>query len=188
MADSFSLFCNYPALGPTLILVGDFAKPCTRFESYGNVTVLYSGSEVIGINIFDTLSSVKIRAAGLINVPGGPLSALITGLVKDRTGLSINLEESPYAIGKIIEIRENRALIDLGTEKLEAAIGFKPIGSFVIVARKDERLPSGPRAFEEAPRGLTAVVIQEAAGAGESDIGKVCYSSGQEPKISENGR
>ena len=174
----FSLFYNYRAVGDVLILVGASALTPQRWERHGNVVLIYNGNDLIGINVYETMDLLKIKAAGLLHALNKRMVTVIVDLIRVSTGLQISIADDSYVVGKVI--RTSPVLtVDCGTGPLRA-VAEKPVapGTFVIVARPEERLSFGPL-VKEITEPQTVWIVDEAYRAFENDIGRPVYALGR---------
>lgn len=104
----YRLFYDYETNGDVLFVVIDPEKKVTKTVSNGNVTAIYSGEELVGINLFEISSSVKIKSHGIIFAPSEKLLSAINPVLLNA-GLPA-LEEpksSGYRVLRIKKLEEH---------------------------------------------------------------------------------
>ena len=87
----YRLFYNRQNVGDVLFVVIDAHAYPDRSESVGEVTALYQGERLIGINLFDFGKTVKIKASGMIVSPEDVLIDAINAKLAQ-----VNLPALPY--------------------------------------------------------------------------------------------
>ena len=77
-----SLFFNYQALKDVLLIVIDNSKIADEVKRVNDVVGLYNKGKLIGVNIFNSSSYLKLKVVGLVHNPNAPLAKLIYDIIK----------------------------------------------------------------------------------------------------------
>ena len=102
---SFALFYNHLCLGDTIVMVSDFSATIKRWERKDDVVAIYDEKDnVVGINIFNTLNTLKIKALGLLHTVSKPVEEIVKDIVYEALGLEIEIEKNTYVLGKVISV------------------------------------------------------------------------------------
>ena len=141
----YSLFYNKEKIGDVLMIVFNEEAIPTKIVKEDNLVKIYKMNDLIGINIFNILDSIKIHANGLIPLPVNQLIDVINEMLVKH-----NLEPLPYkrssgfVIGKIISCmphEESEHLhilkVNVGDEVLDIVCGASNVenGEIVVVAK-----------------------------------------------------
>jgi tRNA-binding EMAP/Myf-like protein len=101
----YRLFYDYEVNGDVLFILMDPEKKVTKCVRTGQVAALYNGEELIGINVFEVSSSVKIKATGMIATPSSALIDVLNPLLKGA-----GLAPLPYCTDSGYHVAEITAL------------------------------------------------------------------------------
>lgn len=145
-----SLFYNHQAFKDTLILVADESSYPTTIEKYDDVVVLKNKENIVGINIFNSLNFIKIKANGLVHLLNEEFKKCIETIIKDYTGYDVKLVENTFLLGRVEEVKKDLYLVDIGKDLPVLASSLVPnlkIGEYVEVAWKETRLTTGHKAY-----------------------------------------
>lgn len=145
-----SLFYNHKAFRDVMILVADESEAPNRIKAYENIVILQKDDKLIGVNIFNSLEYVKIKANGLVHSVNKELAKLISTLIKDYTGYDVTVVNNTFILGRVEEVDDKRVLIDIGGSKPERAkslVSDLSKGDYVEVAYKETRLKTGHKAY-----------------------------------------
>ena len=151
MIENYSLHYCYRTIGDVLMIEIDSRKLPTRNEKVGNVVSIYSGDELIGINIFDFGKIVKIKNQGMIYLPTHSLIDVINSILANAKLPSLNYKEkSGYVVGEVNEIFEvaGGSLIVVNLKDGNCSCFAKEVGELkssdkVVVALAGSNLPNG---------------------------------------------
>ena len=110
---SFALFYNHLCLGDTIVMVSDFSATIKRWERKDDVVAIYDEKDnVVGINIFNTLNTLKIKALGLLHTVSKPVEEIVKDIVYEALGLEIEIEKNTYVLGKVISVEEKNIEVE----------------------------------------------------------------------------
>ena len=99
----YSLFYNKDLIGDVLMIVYNQGKIPNKSIKEENIVKIYSDDELIGINIFNISSIVKIHANGLIPLPANEFVDVINTLLAQHNLDKLEYKkESGFKIGKVI--------------------------------------------------------------------------------------
>ena len=151
MIENYSLHYCYRTIGDVLMIEIDSRKLPTRNEKVGNVVSIYSGDELIGINIFDFGKIVKIKNQGMIYLPTHSLIDVINSILANAKLPSLSYKEkSGYVVGEVNEIFEvaGGSLIVINLKAGNCSCFAKEVGELkssdkVVVALAGSNLPNG---------------------------------------------
>ena len=151
MIENYSLHYCYRTIGDVLMIEIDSRKLPTRNEKVGNVVSIYSGDELIGINIFDFGKIVKIKNQGMIYLPTHSLIDVINSILANAKLPSLTYKEkSGYVVGEVNEIFEvaGGSLIVVNLKDGNCSCFAKEVGELkssdkVVVALAGSNLPNG---------------------------------------------
>lgn len=145
-----SLFYNHSAFNDVLILVADESAIPDVVEEYENVIVLKEKDRIIGINIFNSLDFVKLKANGLVYSVNEALANCLEVIIKDYTGYDVKIVENTYILGKIVDIHKDKYLVEIGCDLPVLAcssLNNLNLGDYVEVVYKETRLKTGHKAY-----------------------------------------
>lgn len=173
---SFALFYNHLCLGDTIVMVSNFSATVKRWERKGDVVVIYDDkNNIIGINIFNTLNTLKIKALGLLHVVSKPVEEIVKDIVYEAIGLEIDIEKNTYILGKVISIEGKNIEVDINGNTIYCYSDSNVnIDDYVVVARNNERLPNGRLVKEVVPNDY-GFITEIAFNATDNDLGKNIY-------------
>jgi tRNA-binding EMAP/Myf-like protein len=104
----YRLFYDYAVSGDVLFILLDPEKKVETAVTKENVTALYAGEELVGINIFAISQTVKLTAKGMIVAPHRLLVAALDVLLATAGLPPLPLEEaSGYQVAKIVALEEH---------------------------------------------------------------------------------
>jgi len=120
----YYLTYNYPSCGDVLMIMFDVTASLSHFIRKGDVALLYDGPRLIGVNVFDISTLVKIKCRGVILTPP---SILITILNQkfDNEGIDVFLPSfvSGFTVGKVVDKKDDRSItVDLGSCKINVTL------------------------------------------------------------------
>lgn len=137
----YSLFYNYKLIGDVLMIVYDQEKIPTSKVEEDNVVKIYYNDTLIGVNIFNFSSIVKVKSKGLIPLPNNALIDVINTILEGH-----NIEKLPYKkesgfrIGKILSVEEHPESthlhilkVDVGSEILDIVCGAANVKENAVV-------------------------------------------------------
>ena len=137
----YSLFYNYKLIGDVLMIVYDQEKIPTSKVEEDNVVKIYYNDTLIGVNIFNFSSIVKVKSKGLIPLPNDALIDVINTILEGH-----NIEKLPYKkesgfrIGKILSVEEHPESthlhilkVDVGSEILDIVCGAANVKENAVV-------------------------------------------------------
>ena len=91
---SFALFYNHLCLGDTIVMVSNFSATIKRWERKDDVVAIYDEKDnVVGINIFNTLNTLKIKALGLLHTVSKPVEEIVKDIVYGVATYKNSLDE-----------------------------------------------------------------------------------------------
>lgn len=104
----YRFFYDYASGGDVLFILIDPEKKVDRVLTKGNVSALYAGETLVGINVFEVSKTVKITAKGMIAAPEKLLVDAVNALLC-HAGLSPLpfLEDSGFKVAKIAALEEH---------------------------------------------------------------------------------
>lgn len=173
---SFALFYNHLCLGDTIVMVSDFSATIKRWEMKDDVVAIYDEKDnVVGINIFNTLNTLKIKALGLLHTVSKPVEEIVKDIVYEALGLEIEIEKNTYVLGKVISVEEKNIEVDINGNTIYCKSNSNVNeDDYVVVARNNERLPNGRLVKDVVPNGY-GFITEIAFNATDSDLGKNIY-------------
>lgn len=140
----YSLFYNKDLIGDVLMIVYNQGKIPNKSIKEENIVKIYSDDELIGINIFNISSIVKIHAKGLIPLPANEFVDVINTLLAQHNLDKLEYKkESGFKIGKVISCDEHPESdhlhilkVDVGNEILDIVCGANnvAVNKIVVVA------------------------------------------------------
>ncbi len=87
----YRLFYNHENVGDVLFIVIDPERYPDHVKKVGEVTALYQGEDLVGINLFDFGKTAKIKASGMIVAP----EDILVDVINDKL-VNAGLEKLPY--------------------------------------------------------------------------------------------
>lgn len=145
-----SLFYNHKAFKDVLILVADESEAPNKISFFDDVVILQKDDKLVGVNIFNSLEYVKIKASGLVHSVNYELAKLISNLIKDHSGFDVVVINNTFILGRVEEIRGEDIFIDIKESQAIRAKSLVPdlkVGDYVEVAYKETRLKTGHKAY-----------------------------------------
>jgi tRNA-binding EMAP/Myf-like protein len=122
----YRFFYNHEVSGDILFILINPDKAVTRHLSSHNVTALYAGDELVGINIFNISNCIKIHSSGMICSPNkefvGAVNAILEG---EKIPPLPSLANSGYLVGKITKLEEHP--IDEKAQIVTISLGDKEV-------------------------------------------------------------
>lgn len=104
----YRLFYNYKVTGDILFILMNPEKKPDRVLEKGRVVALYSGSELVGINVFKVSEVFQLRANGIIFAPEKPLLDVINAILTEEGLAPLPLPlESGYVVARISKLEEH---------------------------------------------------------------------------------
>lgn len=122
---TYAMFYNHSHVGDVLLIVFDEAARPNEVIKNGDVVFLKKDGEVVGINIFNIGSVMKIKANGLIPIVSDEILNVINSILKNAGFEELPKKDSSgFKIAKIVEIDEHPDSehlhicdVDVGEEK-----------------------------------------------------------------------
>ena len=139
----YRLYYNHENVGDVLFIVIDGKAYPDRTVVKGEVTALYQGDRLVGINLFDFGKTAKIKATGMIVAPNDALIDVINSKLENA-----GLEKLPYCtstgyqIGEVVgkeehplDEKSNILTIKVGEKTLTTVSRYQNIevGSKIVV-------------------------------------------------------
>ena len=157
-------------------MVSSFSSQIKRWEKKGDIVVIYGeNDEIIGINLFNTLNTLKIKALGLLHNVSKPVEDIVKDIVYEAIGIDIEIEKNTYILGKVISVENKTYEVDLNGNTIYCNSDcFVNEGDYVIVARNYERLPNG-RLVKDIVNNGYGFITEVAFNATDNDLGKNVY-------------
>lgn len=126
-----SYFYNYKTVGDILMVVIKNDLHPTSKKVINDVTFIYNGDELIGINFFNISRVIKIKSQGKIVLPPKPLIDILNSLLKDISDVELAyIEDSMFVVGKILSVEEHPESthlhclkVNIGSEILDIVCG-----------------------------------------------------------------
>jgi|SRR5574344_1408748 tRNA-binding protein len=104
----YRFFYNHEVSGDILFILIHPDKMVTHHNSLHNVTALYAGEELVGINIFNVSKSIKIHSSGLIFAPNKEFVDAVNAILEgEQLSPLPYLVSSGYLVGKITKLEEH---------------------------------------------------------------------------------
>lgn len=139
-----TFYYNYILIGDVLLVSTDSSSLPTHSKSIDNVTVVYSGDKVVGINIFNFSEYGKLKTNGRILLPPNSLVDIVNLKIAPFGIEPIDyVTETGFKVGEIIDCVEHPESdhlhilkVDLGKEVLQivsSAVNVR-VGLRVVVA------------------------------------------------------
>lgn len=148
-----TLFYNYKLIGDVLLVNLDSELLPNHFEKHDDVTLIYSNSKLVGINIFNISNVLKLKTEGRIILPPNSLIDIINDKCASLGIDKIDyVSSSGFKVGKIISCEEHPESnhlhclkVDIGNEVLDIVCGAKnvKVGLNVVVATIGTTLMDG---------------------------------------------
>lgn len=141
----YRFFYNHQALGDVLIIVMNPEARVDHKKELGSVVALYDDKDtLVGINIFNIGNIMKIKANGVIMIPGEKMLEIINSiLTKEGLAALPAMTQSGYKVATVTKVEEHPLdekaqilQISCGEEKFETVSSYPNIkvGSKVVVA------------------------------------------------------
>ena len=126
-----NFFYNQKTIGDVLLVLINNKAPMTRYEKHDDVTLIYSGDELIGINIFNISEIVKFKTNGRIVLPSETLIDVVnTKIAPLNVGKIDYVTKTGFTIGKILSVEEHPESehlhllqVDIDSEVLDIVCG-----------------------------------------------------------------
>jgi len=158
-----SLYFNFPAFRDVIFLVINNEKVPDEIKKNGDFVGLYNGGELIGVNIFNSNTYLKMRIDGLCHNPNAPLIALVSSLVKSYLDEDVILIQSPLYVALVTDqLSNNTFKLDLGDSRIVEATNQNEdikVGDYVLVSYKTSRLENGHITKEFLSQGTDYLVV-----------------------------
>lgn len=146
MMNKYSLFYNYHGIGDVLIITINPFLDVTKAVKNKNIVAIYHEKEVIGYNIFNISSYIKIKSNGLIAYPFKTLIDIINSLLKNVGFIPLTFySKSSFLIGEVISVAQNHCLVEIGGNQVCANFKINDfnIGDKVVVCEPNSYLFNG---------------------------------------------
>lgn len=152
----YSLFYNYNLLGDVLMVIIKNDIIPSRVATHDDVTILYDEKEeIVGINIFNISSIIKIKSTGLIVLPVNPIIDVINAKLMALGIMPLPyVNESGFKIGEVLTCVEHEEsdhlhvlTVDVKDKILNIVCGAPNValGQKVVVAMLGTMLFDGSR-------------------------------------------
>ncbi|MCH5180521.1 MAG: DUF4479 domain-containing protein [Erysipelotrichales bacterium] len=160
----YALFYDYHTIGDVLLIVKDLdTKPDKKVVS-GDVVSLYKNDKLIGINIFNISSVLKIKSKGLIVLPMKEMIDVINNILTNAEVETLDYkEESGFKIGHVLTCEEHPdsdhmhvLTVDVKDEVLDIVCGAPnvKVGQKVVVATLGTTMFDGKKIIPSELRGI----------------------------------
>jgi len=158
-----SLYFNFPAFRDVIFLVIDNQAVPDEIKTNGDFVGLYNNKKLIGVNIFNSNTYLKMRIDGLCHNPNQPLIAIVGSLVKSYLGEDVGLIQSPLYVALVTDqLSNNTFKLDLGDSRTVEATNQKEeikVGDYVLISHKSSRLDNGHITEEFLSEGTDYLVV-----------------------------
>ncbi len=160
------MFYNPKGIGDVLIIpLEDGDRYEVNHEKYGDVTkITDKEGKVLGYNIFNASSHVKINETGKVEMKENHLAELKSLFQANNLQDSLDFDLSPkFVVGYVEDKQQHEnadklsiCQVDVGDEKLQIVCGAPNVdkGQKVVVARVGATMPSGLRIKPTELRGI----------------------------------
>jgi len=176
----YYLAYNHKGCGDVLIIMFDLAAPTSHHIRHGDISLLYDGPRLIGVNVFDIGQIVKIKHAGIILDPPVPLIDILNQKF-DNEGIDVFLPPfvSGFVIGAVTDIT------NVGARR-QATV---TLGQTAVVVDIDEDIPPGRKVVIVLAETLLAdgAIALQARLARLKDIDRDSLTPDVLPEVPENG-
>ncbi|MCH5172510.1 MAG: DUF4479 domain-containing protein [Erysipelotrichales bacterium] len=160
----YALFYDYHTIGDVLLIVKDLETKPDKTVVNGDVVSLYKNNELIGINIFNISSVLKIKSKGLIVLPMKEMIDVINNILKNAGVETLEYkEESGFKIGHVLTCEEHPdsdhmhvLTVDVKDEILDIVCGAPNVkeGQKVVVATLGTTMFDGKKIVPSELRGI----------------------------------
>ncbi|MDY0345619.1 MAG: DUF4479 domain-containing protein [Bacilli bacterium] len=159
----YRLFYDYHAIGDILMIVFNNQKRTDRAEKRNEIALIYSGDELIGINIFNISQIVRIKAKGMIVNPAQEFLQVINHILKNAEVDPLPEQtNSGFIVGQVLEIINNDekdfriAKVDIGSRVIYTKIAHLEVieNALVVIALADTILFNGQTVNVETIDGM----------------------------------
>lgn len=160
----YALFYDYHTIGDVLLIVKDLETKPDKVLKNGDVVSLYKNDELIGINIFDISSVLKIKSKGLIVLPIKEMIDIINNILENAGVETLSYkEESGFKIGHVLTCEEHPdsdhmhvLTVDIKDEVLDIVCGAPNVkaGQKVVVATLGTTMFDGKKIVPSELRGI----------------------------------
>jgi hypothetical protein len=178
-----SLFFNFQATGPVMLIVIDNSKLPEKIVAKGDVIGLYCDGKLIGVNIFNSSDYLTLRLNGLVHNPNEPLINLVHTLIRSALNEDVVLVPSPVKLAKIVSGQGSQFALSVGENEnamakaLTSEDNLKE-GTYVLVSPKGTRLDNGNMADDYLSGQEKYVIVGAEVGdiSDDSSLGEETYS------------
>ena len=160
----YALFYDYHTIGDVLLIVKDLETKPDKKVTNGDVVSLYKNDELIGINIFNISSVLKIKSKGLIVLPMKEMIDVINNILRNAEVETLDYkEESGFKIGHVLTCEEHPdsdhmhvLTVDVKDEVLDIVCGAPnvKVGQKVVVATLGTTMFDGKKIVPSELRGI----------------------------------
>lgn len=160
----YALFYDYHTIGDVLLIVKDLDNKPDKKVVSGDVVSLYKNDELIGINIFNISSVLKIKSKGLIVLPMREMIDVINNILTNAGVETLDYkEESGFKIGHVLTCEEHPdsdhmhvLTVDVKDEVLDIVCGAPnvKVGQKVVVATLGTTMFDGKKIIPSELRGI----------------------------------
>lgn len=103
----YRMFYNHDVTGDTLFIVMNTESIFDRSVAIGDVLAMYSGDELVGVNINNLSRVLKIKARGMIVTPGEELVNVVNTILKRAKLPTLEYcTYSGYRVGQVTSIKD----------------------------------------------------------------------------------
>ncbi|WP_438311587.1 YtpR family tRNA-binding protein [Sporosarcina sp. FA9] len=172
-----NLFYNLNGVGDVLLVQFTATRPKDiKMESKADVTLIYdeSNNELVGLNLFNASSYMKLKADGQVELTEGFALELKQSLVKNGVDVQLDVDFTPKFVIGFVQKTESHpnadklkvCTVDVGDETLQIVCGASNIaeGQKVVVAKVGAVMASG-------------TVIRDAELRGVASSGMICSAT-----------
>lgn len=133
----YRMFYNHEVTGDTLFIIMNSSKIFDHGVTIDDVYAMYSGDELIGVNINNLSRILKIKAHGMIVTPGEELVNVVNSILKRAKIAPLPYcTYSGYRVGQIEAIEGNKITVEMAGEHLKAISNYSnlKVGDYAVLA------------------------------------------------------
>lgn len=166
-----NLFYNKSAVGDVAFLQIEPTDGPFKYETQGNIVVIYKDDTIVGFNIFDISESVAIEGNGHIKLTPEYVTQLQAAITDAGVAYTLDADLSPKFVVGYVETKDKHPDADklsvlnvnVGNDTLQIVCGAPNVeaGQKVVVAKVGAVMPSG-------------MVIKDAQLRGVDSSGMIC--------------
>ena len=172
-----SLFFNYQALKDVLLIVIDNSKIADEVKRVNDVVGLYYKGKLIGVNIFNSSTYLKLRVVGLVHNPNAPLAKLIYDIIKANLDEEVMISSSLTYLARVLtRIDKLTYMISLGESSFKAnSLEEVKEGDYILVAERDTTLDNGNISSSYMDKDSCYLIVAQEIDASENELGTQTY-------------